>query len=270
MYLYSILTKNCNYSCRHCHVSAGPGNEDSTMSVSNFRKVVNNLGGLVNGIKLSGGELFTVEDYLLGYLETIREKYDKEKMEIGLQTNGFWANTERMKEILEKLRKYNINRVDIASKDKFHEEQGQPDIFKELRAGFMMNGIFAMIEGAFDEIMPIGRAAEKSNYEFSYDCGQSCRAGDGLTMNWNGELSLCCFGFFRLKGNLIEEPLLTIMERNKKRKIIKKARKGIAEVARYKGMHREEINRLMGKYKSGGFCAYLFRNGYIEGRRILD
>lgn len=43
MYLYSVLTKNCNLNCNHCHVSAGPGNKENTMSVKDFEKVINNL-----------------------------------------------------------------------------------------------------------------------------------------------------------------------------------------------------------------------------------
>lgn len=281
MKLLSILTKDCNRKCKHCHVSAEPGNKKYTMSPKNFKEAIQNIDTLdLVTFKLSGGEIFTMPEKLYEYLEIINES-GKEEM-ILINTNGLWLYKKDAKEIAKKLKDYGITYIEISSRDSiFHLEQ-KCKIPWKLVDEIIPQEIRHNIPG-FDEedfygipdldVMPVGRGErfDDGYYDCEGDCMYKLNNND-FTMDWNGNLALCCFGFFRM-GNLIEEPLSEIIKRNKNKRLIEVYEyKEIEDIARFYGVDNTITRRIIKEHGTGGLCAYLNREGFIpeEYKRIFD
>lgn len=253
-------------------MSAGPGNRDKTISEEDFAKAVDNLTlprGEYFDLTLTGGEIFTLPN-LYNYLDIIKDS--KKEIRLTLQTNGFWGEKSMIKSHLEKLVNYNISEFDISSEDRWHREQGHK--FQHGTNILHNKGKYwaVFIRGADRMVMPVGRAKPKSVKEYKkYDCFETCKNNDGLTINWKGQVSLCCYGLFKLKGNLIEQPLSEIIKKNRGDEVLKRIKsRGVEEIARFYKVSEKNINEKIKSLGVGGFCAYLFNKRIIEKKYRIE
>jgi hypothetical protein len=252
-------------------MSGGPGNIDQTISEEDFSKGIDNLPKGVK-LKLSGGEIFTLPR-IYNYLDIV--KHSGKKIRLFLQTNGFWGKDSKINSYFERLEDYDITSFDISSSDKWHMEQGYKlewgeNIIK--RASKL--SILAKQRGCWSTPTPVGRAKPSSleGYTHAGNCETACRnENPDITIDWRGQTSLCCYGFFKMKGNITKQSLSKIFRDSEKDPLIKTLRRrGIDKVAELCGMSDREINTKQNWLGRRSFCAYLFNEGIIDKKYRTD
>jgi hypothetical protein len=271
VYLYVITTRNCNYACDHCHISAGPGQKHRTMSVESFRRLVAHLPKKRRTkITLTGGEVFTQKSILYGYLDAIKEENvlrrsrRQSPIEPLVQTNGFWMTSERRtRRTLQELTERDVKRLDIPSKDKYHEKEGA-DLrhLARMVAYARFNSLIGEISFRGTNVaLPVGRARKRAwtrrwvipLYE---DKCRSALHDHDLDVDFDGQVHACCFLRMPIGGSIIEEPLLDIIRRARKdpwQQTLHK--KGIRGVASTNGRRKATIERDIRRYGPCGMCA---------------
>ncbi|NKB72358.1 MAG: radical SAM protein [Candidatus Latescibacteria bacterium] len=115
--IYWVFTLKCNDFCDHCYNNSGPQGE--VVDIADLLRVVPNLPDEGERLILSGGEPLTEMGKLLTLLGALKERYQG-RVPIWLQTNGDLLNQRR----LEKLLATGVQRIDIASLDRFHRKKG--------------------------------------------------------------------------------------------------------------------------------------------------
>lgn len=271
--IYFITTENCNMGCKHCYLSAGPGKEYTTIKREYFRKVIDHLPKIHSDLSLSGGEVFTIKDTLYDFLDYIkfenkeRSRKNQGKLDLWLQTNAFWAtDDETTNKILSELKSFGIEGLAISSDDTWHREQGlkKENIQNVLKLwskhGFSEKNI-TVIGAPYKKkkIFPLGRAKNfvKPNQlvlNYTMDC-RGFLNNYNLTIDQKGHVFSCCWKGFRLKGNVINEPLTKIVERSRKDpKIVALNRGGIEERAQKDEWDEDYVSYLVFIHGSCGFC----------------
>lgn len=249
-------------------MGAGPGQEDSTISSKNFEKAIKNLPKTKSSIILSGGEIFTIKNQPYEFLEILNNenKYRQEgnKINIGIQSNGFWAkNMKQTEKVLDTLLDYNVSSLDVASNDDYHFEKGlskenlwnieaySENYYEKIKKGLNRKPIEVYIRGNEGFVMPMGSAKNLKEDEYidffaTMGGGSFCKDSPGdyqLTVDNKGKVYNCCFQVFPLKGNLINEKLEDIVKKSQKDKrlsIIEK--EGIAGLAKHDGWDEDFID----------------------------
>ncbi|MFH1173832.1 MAG: hypothetical protein V1725_01735 [archaeon] len=271
-YLYFVITKNCNVSCKHCYLAAGPG--QSTISEEDFARAVQHLPKRELFLWLSGGEPLTIKKSLTTFLQHIAEENRKRierkqgKIGVGLQTNAYWAvDEERTRTVLEELILQGVEELDISSKDKYHKEAGIPLERGELLRKIAKNYIDVEYRGPTGRknIMPIGRAAQMNirPAELKND-GQMCKhALDTyvLCINPQGVPYMCCYPLQHtfLPGSIIDMPLVDIVRLAKKDERLRILNaQGIRGLARADGYAKEDISAYIREHGDCGLCWKLY------------
>lgn len=270
MDLYFVTTRNCNFACSHCYMEGAPGQEDTTISEDNFKRVIDNISSSSGKLMLTGGEVFTIEDKLFSFLDYIRmanEKREKyHKIIPAVQTNGLWAQNGSEEKILEKLADFGVRRLDITSNDRFHERQGiNRKRMRQLSAiaGRYMENV--SLRGADNpkNIMPIGRAkraANKNNRANYFSCSDYLDK-ESMTIDENGDVYACCFHFFKLPGNLTREPLSEIVKSAKKdKRLTALSTGGVEELAEIDGLPWKKVSETVRDKGRCGTCAEFYSN----------
>lgn len=277
--IYFITTYNCNYACEHCSIEAGPGKKDTTISQNDFEKVIEHLPKTSMNLGLTGGEIFTIKDSLYGFLDYIqfenqrRKKRGQGKLEVDLQSNGFWAkNKERRERILSELENYGIGFMDIASDDKWHRREGGlkhaelKKIKKTIKEkNYSIKSVCRGAPNNKNHLAPVGRAKNlninplRMDFNWGGEQGIYCRNSlskyKSLTLNPKGEVFMCCVQKFPLRGNVIEEPLTQIVKRVRKNPRFNAINKeGIIGLATLDGWDEEFAEELIIKHGECGFC----------------
>jgi hypothetical protein len=268
--IYYVLTRNCNLKCPHCYMSAGPGQEDHTMSGEDFRKTLDHLPSQRTHVTLSGGEIFTVPDHLDEYLNHLSDfnRERKGNVNITIQTNGLWARDEgTAKAIMDYLIEKGVGDLRVAAADDYHINNGglSSDQLRRLNGIGMNKGVWVSVSGATQSLMPIGRAAELidvNEANFHYDPGIQCKMGihnNWFTVNPEGKVFSCCYQMFSHPGNLIEEPLEDILKKSRENPRTHELDcKGIRGIAEYDGFDPLDISVMIKKYGDCGTCAILY------------
>lgn len=266
--LYFVTTRNCNYQCGHCAVEAGPGKVGTTISQANFERVILHLPQHDILLELSGGEVFTVKDRFYGFLDYLRYANKKRqesgegKIDIWVQTNGFWAlDANHTAKILSELKFFHVDELDIASYDKFHQQEGAE--FKRLEMLRDMardSNIFNRVSlrgcqrpGYVNaEILPVGRAKhlELIPQELFVSFTTACYGSldhQMLSLSEDGSVYNCSFLQMPLPGNLIEEPLEEIIRKAKQdpRLCLANEEEGITALAK---LEKWKIEKLLRKH----------------------
>lgn len=259
-----VLTENCNLSCSHCYMSAGPGKEDTTVTRKDFEKMLSHLPAEKLDLGLSGGEIFTVEERLREYLELIEIENQKrrgdQKIRIIIQSNGFWLKKKNVRTMLSYLKEKNVNALNIASNDKYHQEQGlklNEDLISLAKEYFSQ----VLITGASDQLMPIGRANNQPARLIIFGQCSSKNYKDyrTLTIKNNGRVYPCCFQFFPYPGNIFEESLSSILQRVEKNpRLSALDNEGIEGIAKYDKFNAERISTLIRLLGDCGTCGQLY------------
>jgi len=268
---YFVLTKNCNFKCAHCYISAGPGMRDTTIEEQDFQKCINHLPAFKGELCLSGGEVFTIKDKLYSFLDYLkydnkkRERKNQGKLELVVQTNGSWGKSDGTAvKILQELFDFGVRGLDLTSADIFHRQQGMKKewllkIKKEAeKIGF--KGEHIIIRGAGKQfgIFPLGRGKSfyDPNHKFTRTTNCKYNLTDySLTFHQDGTVYNCCWGIFPLPGNLIREPLTRIVERAKKNSRLNTIDKeGILKLAEHDGFQKQEVQEIIKEYGKCIFC----------------
>ena len=272
--LYFVTTRNCNLKCRHCYLEAGPGKLDTTISPEDFKTAIGNLPKESLGLILTGGEIFTIQDNLFSYLETIKQEnierkyHNLDKIKIGIQTNGFWASKgkKRVKAVLDDLANFEIYSLDISSDDRFHREQGiSTEYLRALKNQAKASRAFESVQlrgGSSSAAMPIGRAKEMElktePLNYAYAC-KNFLDECSYTIREDGQVYVCCFGLHPLPGNIIEESFDSIIEKTKKDERLNVLNyEGIEKLAVYDGWKECDVKTLVETYGKCGLCARLY------------
>lgn len=261
--LLCVMTENCNLRCEHCYMSASPGKKDTTVTSENFQQILSHLPNIQTRVGLTGGEIFTVEDSLRNYLDLIEKENKKRiahsKINIGIQTNGFWLKRENAADMLDYLRSKQVHTLDIASNDRHHKKEGLKldDSLIELARIYLPVVVFRGVENA----IPIGRASGKpAVHKNAKRCqGANQYENSVLTIRNNGKVYPCCYPFFEYEGNIFQENLVDILKRaNKDPRLTALNENGLRGIACYDGFDSKKVNRLIDRYGSCGACAKIY------------
>jgi len=246
------------------------------MSQKNFGKMLGNLPKINLYLAISGGEIFTIPEELNGFLNRVEIENEfrgaSEKIEIVLQTNGFWARTEdSTRKVLANLldgRPF-IREIQFTSHDLYHKQQGinfdnYYNIEHEVK---IVRGNREMIIkhwGVSDdkkrELFPTGRARKllRGNMPELQNYDENCIGAMKrfyFTINPEGKVSPCCFGVFSLKGNIFENSLEKIIAdtlASPRARVLEE--RGIKSLARFDGVNEKEIQKISNRYGPCALC----------------
>lgn len=186
------ITTKCTQSCSHCCFSCSPeGNK--MMSLKMARKIKLFLdNNEIKVINLMGGEFFCNPDWF-GIIDILA----KNLIDVRLVTNGDWANSYKLKEILLLLLKANNNIHLSISKDKWHTNQ-----YIDLAEQFCLDNnikynVATKEETTNDSIVPIGKSKWETNFYSLFAC--HCEHPDkhySFLIDENGTIFKCGFGIW--------------------------------------------------------------------------
>jgi len=295
--IYFGMTRNCNLQCRHCLADAGPGLGYTTMGLDSFSKAIDHLPIWPFQLKLTGGEPFTLGEKLYDYLDIVKTANDKrgkdERMHVSLQTNGFWARNDGVTEkVIKRVQSYGVRFMMVASGDDYHTEQGLDfdGVSWRIRETSGKSGFLMGWMGTFD-VKPVGRGRDLISDDQVVGCDLDCRQefywdweklnGGSLTpeqelwLPWNsltvdekGSVYPCCYRLFKFPGNLVEEPLESVLTKAlEDPRLDALFRGGLEAVAVHDGMNEEEARI---KIKENGTCGFCVRHLHKSNRKPME
>lgn len=290
--IYFQTTYDCNLKCAPCFQNSGPGKKHTTISLENFEKIIEHFPEDEIKLCLTGGEIFKDIDRLWKYLEIIKNKNEqmqnslhkslgiqttngqrKNIIETYIQTNGFWGakNDSEIKGILEKLKGFGVDELDITSKDLYHLQEGfKHDYIYNIEEVNFYHKILSKIKirgiPLKENIFPKGRGKnnfDKENFKKNWTYCEGSLRKKTISIVPNGNVYMCCYEMYQIPGNIIEEPLDEMIYRAKEDPILKILNdEGISGVAKLQGMKQSEIDAISKKHGNCGLCAKL--NGLFD------
>lgn len=269
--IYWVLSRDCNQRCPHCYNNSEPGAPG--LSLEQVTKCVANLPDphevTVGRVILSGGEVLVWPELLFHALGELNQRFGNQ-VSVWVQTNGDLLDETMLKRLLDA----GVNRIDIASMDKFHWKSTaqRRGYLENLFASFglapadrksnEMHGqsVSAPAEFAFwgateDEwigpLWPRGRANQKKLSKATVD--------DRFCSNWSGakgflnyretgcEVNIqladvypCCPMTCRPLGDLTKESLTAMLDRCSKHPVYQALNEGRPEaMGEYLGISEE-------------------------------
>jgi MoaA/NifB/PqqE/SkfB family radical SAM enzyme len=224
------LTANCNYTCRHCYGSYGPGGR--TMTKPQIEQAINHLPGTTLGLAYTGGEVSTRMkelEYALTYAAEQRPNRFPD-IKLAVETSGSWLTDENSAfKFLSNIAAWGAQATIITGIDVYHVEQGLKTSMFDLRKGHSsplskalqqlrkIYGKQAMqvhLDGAYSKLMPFGRALGRPLTEV--DTEARCE----LPITWqftpqksvisiapDGNVYLCPWSISPSIGSAFEEPI---------------------------------------------------------------
>jgi len=270
--LYMVLTENCDLTCRHCYLPGGPGKKHTTVSLGAFKSMVGNIPlfrfSLENqrlkqntgdiDLLLTGGEVFTILEELYSFLDHLQEvNLQREgggfsRIQPAVETNGNWARNDGViHQNLGELAERDVCGIRISSNDKYHFSAGLPKQ-RIMRLRDLAGDYFKKVElrgSSKNYILPLGRAEGIEDLHLSAFC---CRnfVEKGVSVLQDGSVYACCYNVVKLPGNLIDEPLISIVERAIcDERLMALNRRGFLGVLRQDGFRGD-----VSQYLEQGFC----------------
>jgi len=243
--IYWVISRDCNQRCPHCYNNSEPGapglNLEQTLNcIDHFP---NPDAVSVGRIILSGGEVLVWPELLFAALEGLHARFG-EATQLWVQTNGDLLD----EAMLDRLLAAHVRRIDVASMDKYHVKGtlGRRAPIEEMlqsrgmvpadRDATESHGrpepdrlTYAFWGATEDEwigpLWPRGRAQQKKLSKAGPD-DEFCRmwsgakgfldyhAETGCEINIQlGDVYPCCPMTCRPIGNLLEEPLIAMLDR---------------------------------------------------------
>jgi hypothetical protein len=240
--IYWVISRDCNQRCPHCYNDSEPGapgldRDQITQCIDNFPRPKE---APVGRVILSGGEVLVWPDLLFQALQDLRNLYG-ELTQLWVQTNGDLLD----EAMLDRLLAAHVSRIDVASMDKYHVKgtlQRRPllqqmflsrgmvavDLEQDESVPQQGSKVFAFWGATEDEwigpLWPRGRAHQKGLSKAGPD-DEFCRMWSGAKhfldyRSPKSEISIqladvypCCPMTCRPIGNLIDEPLLSMLDR---------------------------------------------------------
>lgn len=243
------LTRQCNFQCSHCYISAGPSGK--TLSLPQIKQLIDHLPKDLAQISLTGGEVFTQKALLYETLNYIRQKSFENLKWVNIFTNGFWfEDEESIKKILNELKSFRLPIWLVVTYDQYHAKAGAPpfknfilfsEILKEFSSGkhpiasnFSQDSkpsLFAYLKAKYwgqrrweFTLMPGGRAKKEIEripllkllnrwfWIHKRPCGSARGLWRGtLYINVDGEVFGCCALKHKSFGNAIATPTSELM-----------------------------------------------------------
>lgn len=277
-----VVTKNCNYACKHCYLSAGPGKEGTTIDDEDFVRVLEHLPKLPLHLTLSGGELFSLPGQPYGFLELVGAQNEERavarhgSISVSVQTNGSWATDDAAtKSVLFDLASHGVSGIDIPSHDHYHRLQGASlQKLERLAALAEESGLFDSVGlrgSPRRSIAPVGRAARMglrpSELRTTYN--GNCRGAlddYSLSIRPDGSIDLCCMRPVALPGNAIEEPVVDSVRRARNDPFLAAVnREGVVGWGRLLGYSRSALRTLIEERGRCGACFTITRESERNG-----
>lgn len=270
--IYFSITKNCNLECDHCFAECGP--RKPTISVEDMKEVIDHFSWKIKKIIITGGEVFTRKKLLYSTLEYIQQQKFRKLKKIELQTNGFWATSERkINRTLDELVELGVTEFDVASNDLFHRQAGLnmkfPKLLGKLLLKRKMGGLRYFLPGKFHFITGRGlnlnpkKRAYYDRARWSHNCK---KIKTDLTINYDGKVYPCGWSIPGTEiGNAKEERLFKIINKILKNEnfLMLKSKDGPKRLARKIDLDKETIEEYS-EYGPCTLCSYMFNNGLIK------
>jgi hypothetical protein len=241
--IYWVISRDCNQQCAHCYNNSEPGAPGLTPD--EVRRTVSHFPDPddvpVGRIIVSGGEVLVWPDLLFAALDALYDRY-QDSTRIQIQTNGDLLD----EPALEKLLDHHVQRIDVSSMDKFHPKstRAREAYLRDLldSHGMVSEDVLPEDENrAFDArraysfwganpdtwigpLWPRGRAwqkgASKAGPEHRFCSNWSGAIGFLDYRNPGSEVNIqladvypCCPMTCRPLGNLLEGPLVALLDR---------------------------------------------------------
>lgn len=268
-----IMTKYCNFKCKHCNVDAGPDQQE-TMSLGLAKKMVDEVSDAgIPLLILSGGEITLKPDLLIDTLRHAKEIGYKGTTIV--QTNGTFAvgrSDEKALDFLENLKQAGADGIEITSDDSYHaKERGYVRRAKRL-AETVFEKENVSTYGVRDPVVPVGRALrEVPRSEWS--------VGDKKTF-WNDNYNMHNLVKIDVDGSVYSCPWMSVkigdLNETPLNEIIETARSGIAGKISEKGGFAKLDPKILGiseeEFKSGlekwGECGFCYKtNSELERKQ---
>jgi organic radical activating enzyme len=242
--IYWVLSRDCNQRCPHCYNNSEPG--AAGLTLEDVSRCVSSLPDpsqvSVGRLILSGGEVLVWPDLLFHAIQCLNDKYG-DATQIWVQTNGDLLD----RTMLQRLLDHRVRRIDVASMDKYHVKgtlQRAPVLEAMFRASGMVladrdndqcaSGLkndqprYSFWGATEDEwigpLWPRGRAFQKGLSKAGPEdrfCSLWSGAKHFLDYHDPGsEVNIqladvypCCPMTCHPLGNLLEEPLIAMLDR---------------------------------------------------------
>lgn len=259
-----LLTKRCNYQCRHCYLSCHSG--AASQNIEQVKKIIDHFPENVTNIYLSGGEPFVEKKLLydvLTYLSSRR--FPALGGIITVRTNGFWGCNEAVaRRIIDELLGLNLKftvRLYMAY-DAFHKEQGlKLDYLIRIRemvdrVSEKKKGLLANFYKNINTVNPVGRAVSRvprKQWHKEYGCIVFLKPNFyDLVVDCNGVVHACCWLVPPVLGNAVNDPITEILKKATSDKIYQLLEeKGVKGVASFLGWPKEAVEK---EIIEGGEC----------------
>jgi len=229
------------------------------MSDKNIQRVLNNLSAETLDIFFTGGEPLSKKSTLISALTYLKQKRESilPKGKVHVQTNGFWIQNQKSAyETLSTLYDLGVNVLDIASFDKYHEEQGldlpklerdehsplEQALKKLINESGVGNPITIYTSSTANEgVIPIGRAKELPKEEYAPEmiCVLPNHFKDNnklVMIDPDGQTHLCVAKTIPPIGSALEIPIDELIDNARKDQILRILMKsGLAVAVQFMG-----------------------------------
>jgi len=259
--IYWVVSRDCNQRCPHCYNDSEPGAPglDQQQALKCIGHFPDPDDVPVGRIILSGGEVLIWPELLFAALEGLYARFG-ERTQLWVQTNGDLLDARMLDRLLEA----NVRRIDVASMDKYHIKgtlQRRPALERLFQARGMSPAdresseshgrpdqdrlTYAFWGATEDEwigpLWPRGRAHRKKL--------SKAGPGDEFCRMWSGakgfldyraatgcevnvqlsDVYPCCPMTCRPIGNLLEEPLVAMLDRCRQHPVYRALNEGRPE-----------------------------------------
>ncbi len=258
--IYWVLSRDCNQRCPHCYNDSEPGAPG--LDASQVSQCIEHLPYPdevpVGRIILSGGEVLVWPDLLFHALSELHARFGRQT-EVWVQTNGDLLD----ETMLDRLLDSHVVRIDVASMDKFHLKgtlQRKPLLESLLESRGMVPAdrdseqtggtpqpdrlVYAFWGATEDEwigpLWPRGRAQQK-NLSKAGPSDRFCSLWSGAKgfLDYhapNSEINIqlsdvypCCPMTCRPLGSLLQEPVITMLDRCREHPVFRALNEGRPE-----------------------------------------
>ncbi len=271
--LYFTITNNCNLECNDCCYGAGP--RRPSISVEDMKRVIDNLPWTTRSIELSGGEIFTRKKLLYATLEYIQSKKFRKLKRLEIQTNGFWATSERkVNRTIEELISLGVNSLEISSSTVDHVQAGlnfdRPRLLEKIVRQHDIK-FFRRPYNPFKASFMSGRGKDvkrkhRGSYSRHIESTNCNKFEELLDINFKGNLYPCCWMVPGTElGDTREERVVKLIAQAKKNDIfsILRGKDGPKKLAKIIGLDKATIEEYS-KYGPCTLCSYMFNNDLVR------
>ncbi|MBU2589185.1 MAG: radical SAM protein [Nanoarchaeota archaeon] len=268
------ITNNCNLKCDHCCADCGP--RQPSIAIKDMKKVIDNFVWDISSLQITGGEIFTRKKLLYTTLEYVQQQKFRKLKKVRVQTNGFWASSEKkVNKTLDELLELGATEVEISSNTVNHWRAGlnldRPRLLEKilLKRDLGFRREYFPIKKHFMTGRGLTKLKKKhigfyeKDKEIHYDCKLIKKS---LTINYKGDIFPCCWIVPGTEiGNAMEDRIYRIVNKTFKNEVFTTlmGKDGPKKLARKIGLDKEIIEEYS-DYGLCTLCSYMFNNKLIK------